>query len=372
MGPALGATHRQRRLTVALSPTQCLAINAIIQFQEMTKERHAQRLAAQRLYRERHKTRLNAEVRERRAREKLSRPIPPQPTSKMCSACLMEKALCAFSKLKRVTGVRPSRGAYGHTNVCKSCKSQRRKPTLASERYERAELKDAGLKRCGTCHTTQPLTNFNVRRASPDGLCHKCRSCSNIDSAKWAKAHPDAHAKWYAEHREHKRQYWSQWRRDNATHVQQNYRRWASANRDKVNALIAKRQAMKLRATPRWADINAIATFYEEAARLTRETGVRHEVDHIVPIRSRIVCGLHVEHNLQILTSIENKTKSNHHEAAFSITPASAAFLKTSARNCSTLSADSDLAGNGSGAVGGRVGSCLSDNSASGQFCSCK
>jgi hypothetical protein len=51
--------------------------------------------------------------------------------------------------------------------------------------------------------------------------------------------------------------------------------------------------------------MNAIRCLYEEA----RRCGVH--VDHIVPLQSEIVCGLHGEANLQLLTETENKVKSN-------------------------------------------------------------
>ncbi|MBM3105766.1 hypothetical protein IIE18_11500 [Pseudomonas sp. V1] len=62
-------------------------------------------------------------------------------------------------------------------------------------------------------------------------------------------------------------------------------------------------------ATPSWANHVAIQAIYTEARRLSVETGVLHEVDHIVPIQGNKVCGLHVDYNLQILTKIDNLQK---------------------------------------------------------------
>lgn len=71
------------------------------------------------------------------------------------------------------------------------------------------------------------------------------------------------------------------------------------------------RQALKQNAIPPWADLKAIIALYDEANRLTAETGIVHEVDHMVPLQSKRVCGLHCEANLHILTREANRAKSN-------------------------------------------------------------
>jgi hypothetical protein len=63
-------------------------------------------------------------------------------------------------------------------------------------------------------------------------------------------------------------------------------------------------------------DRAAIEAIYQEAKRLTRATGVPHDVDHIVPLHGRDVSGLHVSWNLQAIPRLDNKQKSNRHQAA--------------------------------------------------------
>ena len=63
---------------------------------------------------------------------------------------------------------------------------------------------------------------------------------------------------------------------------------------------------------PSWANIEKINILYDEAVRLTKETGVPHEVDHIYPLQSKVMCGLHVETNLQVVPTTVNRRKRNH------------------------------------------------------------
>lgn len=79
-------------------------------------------------------------------------------------------------------------------------------------------------------------------------------------------------------------------------------------------ATSGRRRAAEIRQAPAWADSDAVRAIYAEAQRLTRETGIAHHVDHAVPLQGKLVSGLHVPANLQILTASENARKSNRYE----------------------------------------------------------
>jgi hypothetical protein len=72
-------------------------------------------------------------------------------------------------------------------------------------------------------------------------------------------------------------------------------------------ANVARYRARLLNATPQWANQAAISQIYEMAARL----GPDYHVDHIIPLSSPEVCGLHVETNLNIITKTDNLRKGN-------------------------------------------------------------
>ncbi len=90
--------------------------------------------------------------------------------------------------------------------------------------------------------------------------------------------------------------------------------KWKLENPDKTAESTARRRAAKLKRTPAWLTKDQrrqMRRLYEEAARRTRETGVKWQVDHIVPLLGNGVCGLHVPWNLQLLTGLENQKKGN-------------------------------------------------------------
>ena len=72
-----------------------------------------------------------------------------------------------------------------------------------------------------------------------------------------------------------------------------------------LTANTMKYKAAKDQRIPPWADHEKIRAMYQEAER----TGMT--VDHIIPLRGRLVSGLHVENNLQLLPGSVNFSKGN-------------------------------------------------------------
>lgn len=66
--------------------------------------------------------------------------------------------------------------------------------------------------------------------------------------------------------------------------------------------------------SPEWRDKTAIAEIYREAERISRETGIPHDVDHEIPLHGDLVSGLHVHNNLRVIPKLENIRKSNRYE----------------------------------------------------------
>ena len=88
-------------------------------------------------------------------------------------------------------------------------------------------------------------------------------------------------------------------------------REWAKAHPHVSAFHNALRDARKRSATPAFANLEKIKLIYEDAAKITKETGIRHVVDHDVPLAGKHVCGLHVEWNLRVITEAENLSKYN-------------------------------------------------------------
>lgn len=107
-----------------------------------------------------------------------------------------------------------------------------------------------------------------------------------------------------------------------AAYRERNREKLAQKNRDYkqrkphlVTKHAALRRAQKKVAQPPWVRELDLMPLYEEARRLTVETGVAHSVDHEVPLKHPLVCGLHVPWNLRVMPLIDNIRKGNKWES---------------------------------------------------------
>jgi hypothetical protein len=151
--------------------------------------------------------------------------------------------------------------------------------------------------RCSKCKEEKLEELFYKSKATKTGYQNQCKECQYLGTKEPKRLE---NRREYSRNRrkpiELQREHWNQYYRRNKAHV---------------HARNAERRAKRLQATPSWANNNYIKLFYEMALLETERIGVKVTVDHIVPLKHNLVCGLHCEDNLQLLTHSENSRKNN-------------------------------------------------------------
>lgn len=165
------------------------------------------------------------------------------------------------------------------------------------------------MKTCYICQTQKPLTEFYKSKRTVDGHEGWCKTCRLARNKKWVRENKDRHneltRQWYINNREQ--------------HLLTSKKHYDNNKSDHLEYWYARNERTK-KATPSWADRSEIRAIYAEAKRITEETGIKHHVDHIIPLRGEVVCGLHVSNNMQIIPADENLQKAakfdpdNHYE----------------------------------------------------------
>lgn len=247
-----------------------------------------------------------------------------QPPSKACSCCRRSQELADFTKDKT--------GPLGLSRVCRACMAERRRAYRASEKVKAATA--AYNKKYAGLNADRLRSYASARWRATKGQTKDARAAQSkakrernreVIAAQRAKNLIDNPA-----HRARNNARAAQWYLDNKTTVIERGCLYYIANTAKVKANAREREqrlrvelrpkklahtmlriARKKMASPAWADLRAIEAIYCEAQKLNDLTGIPHEVDHMVPLQGRTVCGLHVAANLQVIPRYENQSKGN-------------------------------------------------------------
>lgn len=127
-----------------------------------------------------------------------------------------------------------------------------------------------------------------------------CTPCQNKKRSKdWKAANPDR-----------KREINRKWATLNPERDRLCKAEWSARNRGYETAKVVKYYAKKSKALPSWADTVKIKEIYAGCPD-------GFHVDHVIPLQGKYVCGLHVEGNLQYLSALENRRKSNNFEGNY-------------------------------------------------------
>jgi len=174
-------------------------------------------------------------------------------------------------------------------------------------------------KKTGATHyfTGQPCSRGHIALRKTKGTCVECmKEDWKIDNEK-RKEKPKSEAAKEAGRRYYEKNKEAVKARANARpkeEVNQYKKKYKQENSELYKALVSVRKRRHRNATPAWITAEqklAMREMYLQAQKLTKITGERYVVDHIIPLISPDVCGLHVPWNLRVITQEENLKKSN-------------------------------------------------------------
>ena len=182
----------------------------------------------------------------------------------------------------------------------------------------RAEAKATGAK---YYFTGEPCKHGHIALRKTKGACVECLKVEwtqgNEIRAKYFREYnrreevKDRKNEWYLKNHEKVKQAAA----TRPDHIKREYRNaWKANNILQIRADTKARRRKHREATPPWLSRKQkteIRQLYQVAITLTKTTGEQYVVDHIIPLRSEVVCGLHVPWNLRVITQEENLKKSN-------------------------------------------------------------
>lgn len=178
----------------------------------------------------------------------------------------------------------------------------------------RADAKEVGAK---YYFTGKPCSRGHVALRKTKGCCVECMKEDWVIDNEKRKEKPKSEAAKAAARRYYEKNRDAVIARAASrphSEVRQYKEKYKAKNPELYKALTSVRKRRHREATPPWITAEQklqMRHLYLQAQKLTKMTGERYVVDHIVPLISECVCGLHVPWNLRVITQEENLYKSN-------------------------------------------------------------
>lgn len=191
--------------------------------------------------------------------------------------------------------------------ICTKC--QLEKDSL--EFYKCRSNKDGLRGSCKLCMDSYCKTNKSLEKHRQYNKKYRAENRDEIveKQREFRKNNPEVcygySKKWISNNKEKRNAIDRNWRKNNPERVAAMDKRNRTNNRGTKNSVVAKRRATKKNATIDYE------RFRDEIRTIYQNCPAGCEVDHIVPLVSDIVCGLHVPWNLQYLEKSENRRKGN-------------------------------------------------------------
>ena len=166
--------------------------------------------------------------------------------------------------------------------------------------YE-TNLANGYKKTCSKCGETKIVKdNFYKKLSSEDGFDPWCNECFLHKNRNWISKNKSRH-----------QELTTRWYDENTEKQLENSKKVYQKNKPRKLLDYYRREERIARATPSWVDKKDLLKIYKQAEKITKTTGIPHEVDHIHPLVHKLICGLNVPWNLQIITAKENRRKAN-------------------------------------------------------------
>ncbi len=169
---------------------------------------------------------------------------------------------------------------------------------------------------CGGPYHAKGLCEKHYASEKNKRLYRANKAASHEKTRRWRAENPEKvkeiNRRGHAKHREKRNAAALEYRQEHLETLRALSRAWSKANPDKW-VVTNTRRRLAVEAAIRRSEFDdlVIGEAYRLARLRSKPTGVKWHVDHVVPINSPIVCGLHCATNIQLLTARENVSKGN-------------------------------------------------------------